>query len=414
MAAPLSRPKRKNPIARTRLPALPPAPRSREAQGLTAAAAEGRFALQRCGDCGRIQYPPRQLCGECLSGSLAWRDVPDGGTLLAGTTLHHSNDVYFRERLPWRLGLVRLDCGPAIVAHVMEDCRVGGRVRTSVRLDRSGRAVMLAMPPGEDTPNLDADPELRETTCHPRHRRVLVSNGKTAAGQALVRAFAAAGAREVYVGNPDAWHASPELAGLADLPEVTIFPLDVTDSRSVHEVASRIGAKVEILVNNGYHLRPGGIRGRKDVNTPRAEMDVNYFGLLRLAREFGPVLRERGADGTFGACAWVNVFSIYALVNHPAFATYSASLAAAHSLSQCLRTDLQEGGVKVVNVFPGPLEDEWQQLLPPPKLTPEALAGAVVKALVDGVEDVYPGAVAQEINARLRENPKEVEREPSL
>ena len=126
------------------------------------------------------------------------------------------------------------------------------------------------------------------------------------------------------------------------------------------------------------------------------------------------MLRERGADGTFGAGAWVNVFSIYALVNHPAFATYSAALAAAHSLSQCLRTDLQEGGVKVVNVFPGPLEDEWQQLLPPPKLTPEALAGAVVQAVVDGVEDVYPGAVAQEIAARLRENPKEVEREPSL
>ena len=70
--------------------------------------------------------------------------------------------------------------------------------------------------------------------------------------------------------------------------------------------------------------------------------------------------------------------------------------------------------MKVVNVYPGPLEDEWQQLLPPPKITPEALANAVVKALVDGVEEVYPGAVAQEIHARMRENPKEVERELSL
>ena len=414
MTTPLPRPKRKDPVKRTRLPALPPAPRSREALGLTAVAAEGRFALQRCEDCGRVQYPPRQLCGGCLSGELAWRDLPAGGTLVAGTTLHHSNDVYFRERLPWRLGLVGLDCGPAIVAHVMEDCRTGERVRMSVRLDRSGRAVMLAMPPGKELPNMDDDLELRETTCHPRHRRVLVTNGKTPAGQALVRAMVAAGAREVYVGNPDAWHPSPELAALAELPGVTVFALDVTDARSVHELAGRIGAKVEILVNNGYHLRPGGIRGRKDVNTPRAEMDIHYFGLLRLAAEFGPVLRERGADGAFGACAWVNVLSIWALVNNPAFATWSASLAAAHSLSQCLRNDLLEGGVKVVNVFPGPIEDEWQQLLPPPKLTPEALANAVVKALEDGVEDVYPGAVAQEVHARLRENPKEVERELSL
>jgi len=35
----------------------------------------------------------------------------------------------------------------------------------------------------------------------------------------------------------------------------------------------------------------------------------------------------------------------------------------------------------------------------------------VVEALKAGIEDVYPGAVAQEILARLRENPKEVERQ---
>ena len=78
--------------------------------------------------------------------------MPDGGALIAGTTLHHSNDVYFRERLPWRLGLVGLDCGPSVVAHVMEDCRIGERVRMSVRLDRSGRAVMVAMPPDRRRP----------------------------------------------------------------------------------------------------------------------------------------------------------------------------------------------------------------------------------------------------------------------
>ena len=26
-------------------------------------------------------------------------------------------------------------------------------------------------------------------------------------------------------------------------------------------------------------------------------MDINYFGLLRLAQEFGPALRARAADG---------------------------------------------------------------------------------------------------------------------
>src|SRR5271155_1214932 len=72
MPDPAKRPKRKNPILRTRQPTLPPAARSRVALGLTAAAARGRFELQVCLDCGAVQYPPREICRSCLSHRLAW------------------------------------------------------------------------------------------------------------------------------------------------------------------------------------------------------------------------------------------------------------------------------------------------------------------------------------------------------
>src|ERR671923_2700019 len=117
----LERPKRKNPVLRTRLPTLPPAARSRVALGLTAAAALGRFELQQCGDCGTVQYPPREACQNCLSIRLAWKPQSPEGELLAATVLHHSNDLFFRERLPWRLGLVHLASGPTIVAHLHAD-----------------------------------------------------------------------------------------------------------------------------------------------------------------------------------------------------------------------------------------------------------------------------------------------------
>jgi hypothetical protein len=74
---------------------------------------------------------------------------------------------------------------------------------------------------------------------------------------------------------------------------------------------------------------------------------------------------------------------------------------------------MQPAGVRVLNVFPGPVDDEWNQLLPPPKLSPAALAAAVLKALQEGVEDAYPGDVAQEWLARWRDNPKALERELS-
>jgi NAD(P)-dependent dehydrogenase (short-subunit alcohol dehydrogenase family) len=157
--------------------------------------------------------------------------------------------------------------------------------------------------------------------------------------------------------------------------------------------------------------RSFGISGRRGTDVARAEMDINYFGLLRLAQAFGPALKGRAADGKNNACAWVNVLSIYALSNFPAHGTYSASKAAALSLSQCLRAEMAGAGIRVINIFPGPIDDEWNQQMPPPKLAPSALASTVVKALKDGVEDVYPGDVAQEWFARWQESPKVLEKE---
>ena len=85
MTQPIARPKRKNPVLRTRQPVLPPWPRSRVALGLTAAAAEGRFALQVCAGCGAVQYPPREACHVCLSDALPWRTQSGAGELISQT-----------------------------------------------------------------------------------------------------------------------------------------------------------------------------------------------------------------------------------------------------------------------------------------------------------------------------------------
>jgi NAD(P)-dependent dehydrogenase (short-subunit alcohol dehydrogenase family)/uncharacterized OB-fold protein len=406
----LERPKRKNPVLRTRLPTLPPAARSRVALGLTAAAALGRFELQQCRDCGTVQYPPREACQKCLSIRLDWKAQADGGELLAQTILHHSNDLFFRERLPWRLGLIKLDCGPTVVAHLHE--LVKDRVSVRAALDRAGQAVIAALPEKEKA-DMAEDRQLREFTCDPKQRKVLITDGKTALGQSLAKAFAKAGAEIIWVGHTEPWKKFPGFDELQKIPQVTLLPLDVTDSKNVREAAAEIAGKVDILVNNAELHRSFGIANRQGVETARSEMDVNYFGLLRLAQEFGPAMRSRGADGKASAVAWVNLLSIYAHANFPPHGTFSASKAAAHSLAQCLRAEMRPSGVRVVNVFPGPIDDEWNQLLPPPKLAPDTLARSVLGALREGIEDVYPGDVAQEWLARWRDNPKALERELS-
>jgi len=411
MTMPLMKPKRKNPVLRTRQMNLPPWARGRVALGMTAAAAEGRFELQVCKDCGTVQYPPREACHKCLSPRLQWKAQSGEGQLLATTTLHHSNDLFFRERLPWRMGLVHLDSGPSLIVHLHGEVgEAPARVKVGARLDRAGQAVLIGFPE-TGSEHMADDRMLREMTSDPKFRKVLVTDGKTAVGQALVHALVKAGAEIVWVGHAEPWKKLPGFEDITKLKEVTLVPLDLTNGRAVTELAGEIGGKVDIVINNAEVHRAFGIANRRGTDVAKAEMDINYFGLLRLAQEFGPALRGRSADGVTHAAAWVNLLSVYALSNYPAHGTFSASKAAALSISQCLRAEMRPAGIRVINVFPGPIDDEWNQNLPPPKLAPAALASAIVKALKEGIEDVYPGDVAQEWLERWRDNPKVLERE---
>jgi NAD(P)-dependent dehydrogenase (short-subunit alcohol dehydrogenase family)/uncharacterized OB-fold protein len=411
MTRPLSRPPRKNPILRTRVPNLPPSSRSRVALGLTAAAARGCLELQTCRDCGAVQYPPREACRICVSRRLDWKAQNGAGQLLSETTLHHSNELFYRERMPWRLGMVRLDCGPVVVVHLHSDCaRAPSRVRVIANIDRAGQAALVAVPE-KDTPNMADDRQLREMTCDPKFRKVLITDAKSTVGQALVEAVVKAGADLVWAGYAEPWKKPPGFEKLSSLPQVSLVPLDLTDSRAVKNLAGEIGGRVDILINTADYHRNYGIAAREGVEVAHAEMDTNYFGLLRLAQEFAPAMRARGADGQLSAVAWMNLLSIFALSNFPLHGTYSASKAAALSLAQCLRAEFGAAGVRVINVFPGPIDDEWNQALPPPKIAPSRLAADIVEALRGGAEDVFPGDVAQDWLARWRDNPKALERE---
>ena len=397
-------PPRKNPLLPTRLPLLPPGARSRTASGLTAAAAEGRFALQVCAACGTVQYPPREACHSCLSPDLPFREVPPGGTLIAATTVRISADPYFRQRTPWRIGTVALDCGPTVIAHLHNAVRHGARVRMTLRLDKSGQGVMLALP-DEDVSGMHDDPHLRELSCDPRGRRVLVTDGRNAFGQALARAVADAGAAAVFVGIADAWKPFPGQDALAG----ETVPLDLTDPTSVHELAASLGGRVDILINTAMHIRPGGVLQRHDALVAREELENAVLGPMRLAQAFGPALRSRAGDATQPACAWVNLFSVYALAPVPAFGATAAAQAAGLALGLSLRTELRP--LRVINALIGPLDDDWHQAVPPPKVTPDALAAAVVRALRDGIEDLPVGEVAQDLWRRWKQNPATLARE---
>lgn len=223
----------------------------------------------------------------------------------------------------------------------------------------------------------------------------LVTGANRGIGRAIVEQLVAAGARHVYA-------ASRRPPGVNEASNVTEIPLDVTKSAMVEQAAARC-TDVTVLINNaGVLLGQPLLAAASD--SAAAEMNVNYFGMLRMCRAFAPVLAHNGGG------AIVNVLSILARVNLPAVGSYSASKAAALSLTQGIRGELARQRTLVIGVMPAFVDTSMASRVTLPKLSPQAVADAILTALREGIEDVYPGQAA-EIARQLQADSKAVERE---
>jgi len=114
---------------------------------------------------------------------------------------NHSQELFFRERMPWRLGLVRLAEGVSLVVHL--DARCGpapSAVKVEAALDRAGQAVLVAKPDSGDAALAD-EPKLRDMTSDPRFRKCSSPTPKSPVGQAVVES-GARGGRRPRLGGP--------------------------------------------------------------------------------------------------------------------------------------------------------------------------------------------------------------------
>lgn len=85
--------------------------------------------LQRCADCGAANYPARAVCGACLSDKLVDREDEGLGVVLAIARLHRSLEPAQAAHLPLRIGTVKLDAGPHVLAILGDEATVEGKVR---------------------------------------------------------------------------------------------------------------------------------------------------------------------------------------------------------------------------------------------------------------------------------------------
>ena len=120
--------------------------------------------------------------------------------------------------------------------------------------------------------------------------------------------------------------------------------LDVTDAGDRKKA---LGWNVEILVNNAGMLEGGSVIDIPGANM-RHEFEVNVVGPLLLTQGIAKQMVKRGE----GRIVWVS--SREGLNVNPFTGIYSASKHAIEAIAQTMSLELQEFGVEVATVNPGP------------------------------------------------------------
>ena len=216
----------------------------------------------------------------------------------------------------------------------------------------------------------------------------LVTGANRGLGAAIAQALLDSGAT-VYGGARD--------PGSITNDRLVPVRLDVTNDDDVAHAASTC-TDVSIVVNNAGILRQSASLADGGVEAARAEMETNYFGSMRVARAFAPILRDNGGG------ALVNVLSVLSFISMPRGATYSASKSAAWSLTNALRIELRRQGTLVVAVHAGFIDTGMAAGVSGEKVSPESVAKQIVTAVASDAEEVLADATSEMVKATLSDD----------
>jgi NAD(P)-dependent dehydrogenase (short-subunit alcohol dehydrogenase family) len=248
---------------------------------------------------------------------------------------------------------------------------------------------------------------------------VLITGANRGIGKAFVESFLSHGASKVYaaVRNVDSVNAAfPDAVACG---KVVPLVVDLSQPETVF-AASKVATDVDIVINNAGIISHTGPLDQNVVQRLGDEMTVNVYGLLHVAQAFAPILEQRGGKGIL-----VQLNSVASMrCGVPTVSTYSASKAAAYSMTQALYQELSPKGVHVVSVHPPPVAtDMIDSALPELKRVAEPasnIAEIVIDALTQRSEKndqddkpnppflIFPGELAKRMGMLYEKFSKKV------
>ena len=185
-------------------------------------------------------------------------------------------------------------------------------------------------------------------------KRVLVTGGNSGLGEAMVRAFAGAGARVAinYVAHPELAEALAQDVRKRS-GEALAVEADVADPDAVTKMFDQVDAAwggLDVLINNAGIDGPRAPGWEVDIAAWRRVLDINLMGAFFCAREaLARMVRQKSG-------VILNTSSVHEVIPWSGYSAYTASKAALSMLAKTLAQEAGPHGVRVLCIAPGAIQ----------------------------------------------------------
>ncbi|PKB15219.1 SDR family NAD(P)-dependent oxidoreductase [Flavobacterium sp. 5] len=227
-----------------------------------------------------------------------------------------------------------------------------------------------------------------------KNKTILITGADGGIGTALIEELTTKNIHKIYATGLNLEILKLKFGKFGD--KVVPLELDITNSESIKNCASKC-SDTEILINNAGVEYKIPFLEDKAVQSALFEMKVNYIGVIEMINNFLPNLKKQQNANI------VNILSIGSLVVIKRLGTYCASKTATHILTETIREELSEIGIKVTAVYMGYVNTRMTpEETKTTKSEPKDIAKEICIGIENGEERIYPDQVTKNF---INENP---------
>jgi len=180
----------------------------------------------------------------------------------------------------------------------------------------------------------------------------LISGASRGLGRAIAEAALAAGHH--VIAGVRSISALDDLAA-REPDRLAVVELDVTNDEQVRaavDVAIQRWGRLDVLVNNAGYANMAAAED-VDFDDFRAQVEANFFGVVRLTQAALPVMRAQRAGHI------IQISSVGGRLTRPGLAAYQSSKWAVTGYSGVVAQEVAPLGIKVTVLEPGGMRTDW-------------------------------------------------------